>query len=75
MEALKGVETLILGCPSPNRMEKHLNLEEALDWIDEVKPKRAILTHMGIQMDYDKLKKTLPSYIEPAYDGMEFEIP
>jgi phosphoribosyl 1,2-cyclic phosphate phosphodiesterase len=51
----------------------HFNLEEALDWIGRIKPKRAILTDMHSDLDYEFLRSTLPSHIEPAFDGISFE--
>lgn len=49
----------------------HTHLERTLEWIGKFKPKRAILTHMNQDMDYDRLKAQLPNSVEPAYDGME----
>ena len=37
-----------------------------------VKPKKAILTNLHTDLDYDYLKKKLPSNILPAYDGLSF---
>ncbi|MGV1014658.1 MAG: MBL fold metallo-hydrolase, partial [Methyloceanibacter sp.] len=48
----------------------HLTVEQALAWIARVKPKRAILTHMHIDLDYATLLRELPPGVEPAYDGM-----
>ena len=45
-----------------------------LEWIDRVKPNRAVLTHMSHQFDYDTLKSQLPEGIEPAYDGMRISL-
>ena len=50
----------------------HFNLDEALEWIARVKPKRAILTNLHSDMDYAALRASLPSGVEPAYDGMTF---
>lgn len=52
----------------------HYSLEEALEAIDRVRPKRAILTHMNFELDYETLQRELPEGIEPAYDGMELEL-
>ncbi|MCF8473545.1 MAG: MBL fold metallo-hydrolase [Emcibacter sp.] len=52
----------------------HSHLEQTLRWIENYKPKRAILTHMTNDMDYDSLVKLLPNNIEPAYDGMVIAI-
>ena len=49
----------------------HPHLEQALQWISTLEPKRALLTHMDASMDYDTLLAELPEGVEPAYDGME----
>ena len=48
----------------------HLSVAQALAWIDRVRPKRAVLTHMHIDLDYELLKRELPPGVEPSYDGM-----
>jgi phosphoribosyl 1,2-cyclic phosphate phosphodiesterase len=53
----------------------HFSVEQALGWIERVRPKRAILTHMHMDLDYDTLCRDLPEGVEPAYDGMRFELP
>ena len=40
--------------------------------INIVKPRRAILTNLHTDLDYDYLRKKLPSNILPAYDGLSF---
>lgn len=52
----------------------HFSLPETLAWIERMRPKRAILTNMHIDMDYAKLCEELPKNVEPAYDGMKFDI-
>lgn len=73
-EALKGIKTWILGVTTPTQNPKHINLEEALEWIERIKPQRVFLTHMGTRMDYDTLCQKLPPHIRPVYDGMEIDI-
>jgi len=51
----------------------HAHLDLSLEWIARVKPKRAILTHMNHEFDYQELAKSLPKGVEPAYDGMVVE--
>ncbi len=53
----------------------HAHLDLALQWIDRLKPRRAILTNMHHDMDYLTLVRSLPAGVEPAYDGMSFEVP
>ncbi|WP_294301900.1 MBL fold metallo-hydrolase [uncultured Sphingomonas sp.] len=52
----------------------HPTLTQALDWIAELRPKRAILTHMDQSMDYRTLRDTLPAGAEPGYDGLEIRL-
>jgi len=49
----------------------HFTVKQALEWIDRLKPKRAILTHLHVDLDYDTLRRDLPAHVEPAYDGMQ----
>ena len=68
--ALNGVETWIIGCLVDYPHQTHAHIGKALQWIERVKPKRAIITHMGSRLDYDKVRKALPSHVVPAYDGL-----
>ena len=49
----------------------HFSLEDTLQAIARFKPRRAILTNMHIDMDYDTLRSELPEGVEPAYDGLK----
>lgn len=49
----------------------HANLPETLGWIERLRPRRAILTHMDHSMDYQALRGWLPSGVEPGFDGQE----
>ena len=75
-EMLKGIKTWVLGVGVKDYRDHcpHLSLGEALTWIEKVKPQRAIITHMGGKLDYQQLQSLLPSYVKPAYDGMEFDV-
>jgi len=73
-EVLEGVETWVVDCV---RLEPphpvHAHWEITRGWIERLRPKRAILTHMNHMMDYDTLCRLLPDGVEPAYDGMVIE--
>jgi phosphoribosyl 1,2-cyclic phosphate phosphodiesterase len=51
----------------------HFGLQEALDLIAELKPERALLTHMSHDLDYEETNKRLPPHVRLAYDGLSFE--
>ena len=52
----------------------HPHLALTLDGIAQAKPGQAILTHMDQSMDYATLRRTLPTGVEPGYDGMTVEL-
>jgi phosphoribosyl 1,2-cyclic phosphate phosphodiesterase len=72
--ALDGVEIWIIGVFSIKPHITHVHVDKALEWIERVKPGRAVLTHLGPAIDYAKLCDYLPNGVEVAYDGMEIEI-
>jgi phosphoribosyl 1,2-cyclic phosphate phosphodiesterase len=67
---LEGTECWILDALRHTPHPTHANVETALQWIARVKPKRAILTNLHMDLDYEALKRALPTAVEPAYDGM-----
>ncbi|MDP1630416.1 MAG: MBL fold metallo-hydrolase [Caulobacter sp.] len=73
--ALAGVDTWIVDALRHAPHPTHAHLRQTLDWIARVNPRRAILTNMHIDMDYNALRAELPDGIEPAYDGMTLEVP
>ncbi len=75
MEMLQDLDVLIIDALRYLPHPTHAHLDQALAWIDALKPRRAILTNMHIDLDYQTLKDSLPPNVEPAYDGMRFETP
>lgn len=73
-DALAGIDTWVVDCFRRTPHRTHSWLPQTLDWIERVKPRRAILTHMGTAMDYRTLCEELPAGVEPAYDGMVIDV-
>jgi phosphoribosyl 1,2-cyclic phosphate phosphodiesterase len=74
-EALAGVDTWVVGCflrQGPH--STHADLATVLQWIARVRPRRAVLTHMGTDMDWAWLARHLPEGVEAGYDGMVLEV-
>ncbi len=72
IEKLKGINTLILDCLRIKEHISHLNLSEALDLVDRIKPKKTYLTHIShLFATHKGIIEMLPENIEPAYDGLE----
>jgi phosphoribosyl 1,2-cyclic phosphate phosphodiesterase len=53
----------------------HAHLARSLEWIERVKPKRAILTNMCVSLDYEAVRSETPENVEPAHDGMRLTLP
>lgn len=68
--AFSGLETFIVDALRRTPHPSHFSLDDALTWIRDLAPGKAVLTNMHIDMDYRTLCNELPSGVEPAFDGM-----
>ena len=73
-DVLAGVELWIVDCQQARPHPTHAHLDLALGWIARVKPKRALLTHLGHTLDYAATKAKCPPGVEPAYDGLAVDL-
>lgn len=70
--ALTGLDVWIVDALRYRPHPSHLSLADALGWIERLKPKRAILTNLHADLDYETLRREVPPHVEPAYDGISF---
>jgi phosphoribosyl 1,2-cyclic phosphate phosphodiesterase len=70
LDALTGLNLWIVDALRPKPHNSHFSLAETLLWIERMKPQRAVLTNMHVDLDYAKLKAELPANVEPGYDGL-----
>jgi phosphoribosyl 1,2-cyclic phosphate phosphodiesterase len=73
--ALVGLDLWIVDALRYRPHPSHFSVDDALAWIERVKPGRAILTNLHSDLDYDVLRRKLPPHVEPAFDGMTLEMP
>ena len=73
--ALDGVKVWIVDALRYAHHPTHANVATALAWIARVRPERAILTNLHLDLDFERLKGELPPGVEPAYDGLTVEVP
>jgi phosphoribosyl 1,2-cyclic phosphate phosphodiesterase len=73
--ALAGVELWIVDCLRRGPHPTHSHLARTLSWIDRIRPRRAVLTHMDQSLDYRELSAELPEGVEPGHDGLAIELP
>jgi phosphoribosyl 1,2-cyclic phosphate phosphodiesterase len=72
--ALEGLDVWIVDALKYAPHPTHAHVDKALEWIERVKPRRAILTNMHVDVDFETLAARLPAGVEPAYDSLRFEI-
>ncbi|MBJ2151745.1 MULTISPECIES: MBL fold metallo-hydrolase [Paracoccaceae] len=74
---LQGLDCWVVDALRRKPHPTHAHLAMTLDWISRAAPKRAVLTNMHLDLDYDTLCGELPRHIRPAFDGMviEYDIP
>ena len=65
-----GLKYLIIDCLRFNKHPSHFNLEDVLNIVHSLKPKKTILTNLHSDLDYKQLLKILPNNIIPGYDGL-----
>lgn len=70
---LEGLEIWIVDALRYRPHPSHFSLDEALSEIEAMRPRRAILTNLHTDLDYETLRKRLPEHVIPAYDGMRIE--
>jgi phosphoribosyl 1,2-cyclic phosphate phosphodiesterase len=71
---LEGLDLWIIDALRHQRHGTHLSVGQALEFIERLKPRRAILTDLHVDLDYDALAATLPDHVVPAYDGLRVEV-
>ncbi len=72
---LDGLDVWIVDALRYTGHPSHFSVEQSLSWIERLKPKRAVLTHMHVDLDYADLARQLPEGVEPGYDGMVLTTP
>jgi phosphoribosyl 1,2-cyclic phosphate phosphodiesterase len=70
LERLKGLSVLVLDCLRLKPHGTHFHLDQALEVVSQVKPRKTYFTHLGHDFDYAKWTKKLPKGIALAYDGL-----
>jgi phosphoribosyl 1,2-cyclic phosphate phosphodiesterase len=69
-DTLKDLDCWILDTLRRTPHPTHSHLDQSLEWIERMAPRRAVLTNMHIDLDYQTLEDETPEHITPAFDGM-----
>ena len=73
MARLQDLDLLVIDALRYTPHPSHAHLDQTLEWIAQLRPKRAVLTNLHVDLDYATLVKDLPAGVEPAYDGWDYE--
>lgn len=73
-EMLKDLDVWVVDALRYTPHPTHAHVAQTLEWIEELKPRRAVLTNLHVDLDYETLAAELPAGVEPGYDGMVIEV-
>ena len=75
IEKLQGLKVLVINALKEDSHPTHFNLEEALSFINTVKPEKAYLTHISHHFGFhEEIQKLLPENVFVAYDNLEITL-
>lgn len=67
---LEGLDVLVIDALRDRPHPTHFNIEQALETVERVKPRRTYLTHISHSLEYEETNARLPANVELAYDGL-----
>ena len=73
IEALQGLDALVLDCLRFREHPTHLWVDKALTYVDQLKPRRTFFTHIAHDIKHERDSARLPAGVEFAYDGLVIE--
>ena len=74
IDKLKDLDLWIVGLLRYDPHPSHAGFDQINEYINYLKPKRTLFTHMTALLDYDELMSKCSANVEPAYDGMTIEL-
>ena len=75
IKKLDDLDVLVINALRIEEHYSHFNLDQALEFIKVIKPKKAYLTHISHMLGFhDEVQKILPENVFLAYDGLEITI-
>ena len=74
MEAMLGVDELIIDALRHRPHATHLSVDEALEVIAKIQPRRAWFTHLCHELGHAETERDLPANVRIAYDGLKIQL-
>jgi phosphoribosyl 1,2-cyclic phosphate phosphodiesterase len=74
LKLLENLDLWIVGCLVDVPHPTHAHIDKALAWVERLRPKLTVITHMSRRLDYTALSASLPTGVIAAYDGLVLEV-
>ena len=71
---IEGLDVLVLDALRHKPHPTHSSLEQSLDWVERLKPRRACFTHIAHELGHEATNAALPPHVRLAYDGLKLEL-
>jgi phosphoribosyl 1,2-cyclic phosphate phosphodiesterase len=68
---MRGADVLVLDALRQRPHPTHFSIDQAIEVVQILQPKRAFFTHIAHDVDHEITNNSLPSGIEIAYDGLQ----
>ena len=74
IDKLKNLDLWIVGLLREEDHPSHAGFNKIMEYVNYIKPKKTIFTHMTALLDEKELKLKCPKNVQPAYDGMQIHL-
>jgi phosphoribosyl 1,2-cyclic phosphate phosphodiesterase len=74
LESLRGLDVLFLDALRRQPHPTHTTVARALEYVEELKPRRAFFTHICHDLPHEETERSLPPHVRLAYDGLEIRV-
>ena len=74
LKNLNNLDLWVVDCLRFEPHSSHAHFDKVMSWVDKIKPKKTVLTHMNFEIDYDHINSLLPKNCQAAYDGLKLVI-
>ncbi len=71
---LHGLDVLFLDALRHNPHPTHSTVNQSLQWVEQLKPKRAYFTHISHDLGHARTERQLPDHVRLAYDTLRITV-
>jgi phosphoribosyl 1,2-cyclic phosphate phosphodiesterase len=73
-DKLRDLDVLFLDALRHKPHPTHSTVAQSLQWVEELKPRRAFFTHISHDLGHASTERSLPGGVRLAYDGLEITV-